>query len=165
MKLRVKLLFDTSKLPERANPTDAGLDLFADSITFVEGGKQMALETIKQCLKSTNPILPNIDFIEYGTGIAVEIPEGYVGLLFARSSVTKKDLILKNSVGVIDSGYRGEIKLRFQSTNMNYLDNIYDYEDKVGQLVIVPISILEVEVVSELSDSERGDKGFGSSGS
>ena len=107
------------------------------------------------------------DFIEYGTGIAVEIPAGYVGLLFPRSSVTKKDLMLKNSVGVIDSNYRGEIKLRFATLNLTapYIKGqYYDIDERVGQLIIVPIPTIELVEKEELSDSNRGEGGFGSTG-
>ena len=117
------------------------------------------------------------------TGLLFEIPEGYVGLIFPRSSNSKKDLLLCNSVGVIDSGYRGEIKLRYKKIvnpseeKTNILQNIftnsstliyeierYEVGDKVGQIMIIPIPFVEFTEVSELSQTDRGDGGFGSTG-
>ena len=139
MKVKFKKLVPNATTPSYAKDGDAGLDLTALSVAVKN------------------------DYNEYGTGIAVEIPKGYVGLLFPRSSVTKKTLMLKNSIGVIDSGYRGEIMLRFHVTSSNYLpDMLYKSGDKVGQLLIIPIPTIELEEVEELSDSERGEGGFGS---
>ena len=122
-------------------------------------------------------------FIEYGTGICASIPEGYVGLLFPRSSVTKYDLMLKNAVGVIDSSYVGEIKARFVTVYNDYC-NIYEcdcicssckielngkvkaYEigEKCCQLIIVPYPKVTSKEVDELPETERGAGGFGSTG-
>jgi len=136
LNIRFKKLHPDAVPPCYAKDGDAGLDLTAIS-------------------KSINDT-----FIEYGTGIALEIPYGYVGLVFPRSSVSKlEDFYLKNSVGVIDSGYRGEIKLRFNKSNESYKAG-----DKVGQLIIVPYPKIKLQEVSELSSSERGSGGFGSTG-
>ena len=136
LKVRFKKLYGDAVAPSYAKNGDAGLDLTATHMTWEE------------------------NFIEYGTGIAVEIPEGYVGLVFPRSSVSKKeDFYLKNSVGVIDSGYRGEIKLRF-----NKSDSHYQAGEKVGQLIIIPYPTIYLEEVEELSSTERGEGGFGSTG-
>ena len=122
--------------PSYAKDGDAGLDLTATHMTWEE------------------------NFIEYGTGIAVEIPEGYVGLVFPRSSVSKREnFYLKNSVGVIDSGYRGEIKLRF-----NKSEEHYGAGEKIGQLIILPYPTIYLEEVNELSSTDRGQGGFGSTG-
>ena len=86
MKVKIKKLCDSAVIPQYAHPTDADMDLVAVSKSFDDNGNTV-----------------------YGTGISVEIPEGYVGLIFPRSSISKKDLLLTNSVGVIDSGYRGEL--------------------------------------------------------
>jgi dUTP pyrophosphatase len=140
-KLRVnfKRLNPDAVTPTYAKDGDAGLDLTAVT-------------------KSTKSGLP---FVEYGTGIAVEIPYGYVGLIFPRSSVSKmENFYLKNAVGVIDSGYRGEILLRFNKSNTGY-----DIGDKVGQLIILPYPQIQLEEVAELSDTQRGVGGFGSTGS
>ena len=136
LKVRFKKLYKDAVPPSYAKNGDAGLDLTATHMTWEE------------------------NFIEYGTGIAVEIPEGYVGLVFPRSSVSKKeDFYLKNSVGVIDSGYRGEIKLRF-----NKSESHYQAAEKIGQLIIIPYPTIYLEEVEELSSTERGEGGFGSTG-
>jgi dUTP pyrophosphatase len=96
----------------------------------------------------------------YKIGLAFEIPLGYVGLLFPRSSNSKQDLILSNSVGVIDSGYRGEVMLKFKRVGTQE----YWEGDRVAQLVIMKLPFVEIIEVDELSLSERGDGGFGSTG-
>lgn len=148
--VKFKKLSPKAVTPSYSKPGDAGLDLTAISCNH------------------------NQSFIEYGTGIAIEIPYGYIGLLFPRSSVTNKSLILKNSVGVIDSNYRGELKLRFQSlefekftlgTHIEVIHtNEYKIGDRVGQLVIVPIPNIMLDEVDELSKTERGEDGYGSTG-
>ena len=139
--IKFKALHSDAVLPSRAHPSDAGLDLTAVSydINETEG------------------------YIEYDTGIACEIPVGCVGLLTARSSITKKDLMLKNSVGVIDSSYRGPIKARFYRTKPGSR-NIYARGERIAQLLIVPIKLEDAEFVSELSDTSRSTGGFGSTG-
>ena len=98
MEVKIKKLCETAVVPSYAKPGDAGMDLVATSRIFDKYGN-----------------------VEYGTGLAMEIPEGYVGLIFARSSIFKQDLSLANAVGVIDSGYRGEIKFKFKPT-LSYMD-------------------------------------------
>ena len=112
----------------------------------------------------------------YGSGVAMEIPKGYVGLVFPRSSISKKDLILSNSVGVIDSGYRGEILFKFKTCQQVRTDGViaapltvplvycYDIEERIGQIIIMPYPEIEFVEVDELEDSDRGDGGYGSSG-
>ena len=97
----------------------------------------------------------------YLTGVALEIPAGYVGLLFPRSSVSKTSLTLANSVGVIDSGYRGEIMLKYRYAGGN---TTYRSGDRVGQLMVIPRPTIELIEVEELSTTERGEGGFGSTG-
>ena len=140
MKVRFKKLNEKAVVPSYAKPGDAGLDLTATSKELTNN--------------------PQYGYLEYGTGLAVEIPEGHVGLLFPRSSISNTGLILSNSVGVIDSGYRGEIKFRFK-----HIPGTADYNvgDRVGQLVILPYPSIETEEATELSSTERGDGGFGSS--
>ena len=159
MLVKIKKLVLGAVIPTYAKPGDAGMDLIAVSVN------------------------DSINYIEYGTGLAIEIPEGYVGLIFPRSSNSKKDLLLCNSVGVIDSGYRGEIKLRYKKImnpseeKTNILQNIftnsstliyeierYDVGDKIGQIMILPIPFVEFTEVGELSQTDRGDGGFGSTG-
>jgi dUTP pyrophosphatase len=101
--------------------------------------------------------------VVYGTGLALEIPEGYVGLIFPRSSISKTSLSLANCVGVIDSGYRGEILLKFR-TDANNKTGHYTIGDRIGQLLIIPYPQIEFEEVLELSDTIRSGGGFGSSG-
>lgn len=127
-------------------------------------------------------------YIEYGTGLAFEIPVGYVGLLYPRSSVTEEDLMLKNAVGVVDASYRGEIKFRYinavHGMFENYRDYIGDYNtndyigitavdgeleqyeigDRCGQIVIMELPKIKLIEANELSDSARGTAGYGSSG-
>lgn len=106
-----------------------------------------------------------LGFMEYGTGIAIQIPEGFVGLLFPRSSVSNTPHSLANSVGVIDSDYRGEIIFRFRNTTKVEEDyNAYSYGDKIGQLIIVPYPKIILKEVKQLEDTKRGFGGFGSTG-
>ena len=146
MKVRIKKLEEGAIVPSYSKPGDAGLDLTAIKISK-----------------------DNVGNITYHTGLAIEIPEGYVGLLFPRSSVSKKQLFLTNSVGVIDSGYRGEIMAKFKPVMGSYetiLDlfesNEYEVNDRVEQLIIMPYPEIEFEEVENLSSSERGYEGFGS---
>lgn len=143
LNVKISKLVEHAVIPEYAKAGDAGMDLIA-----VDGCK-------------------NLDFkyIEYGTGLAIEIPEGYVGLVFPRSSISKTSHTLSNSVGVIDSGYRGEIKLRMRYEEGRE-DLEYNFGDKVGQLVIIPHPTVSFQVVDkkDLSDTTRGTGGFGSTG-
>ena len=101
----------------------------------------------------------------YHTGIAVEIPKGYLGLLCARSSCVKYNHILANCVGIIDSDYRGELILKFYILRNGRTEAIcYKKGDRIGQLVIVPCPAVELIEVDELSQTERGTGGFGSTG-
>ena len=109
-------------------------------------------------------IISNTTFdVSYGTDLAMEIPNGFVGLVFPRSSIRKYELALSNSVGVIDSGYRGELQATFKKTNG--LDSLaYKVGDRIAQIMIIPHPPIEFNEVDELSDTERGDGGFGSTG-
>ena len=140
IEIRFKKLSPDAQTPSRANATDAGFDLFAISM------KWDAEQT----------------YIEYGTGIAVEIPIGHVGYIFQRSSVSNVQQYLSNAVGVVDSGYRGEIRFRFRDCKS--VLRRYKVGDRVGQLIIMPIPLVEFVEVAELSNSDRGEGGFGSSG-
>tara|TARA_R110000868_G_scaffold239845_1_gene494337 strand:- start:49 stop:507 length:459 start_codon:yes stop_codon:yes gene_type:complete len=151
MQVLIKKLHPNAVIPSYAKVGDAGMDMVAISADISKNG----------------------EYVEYGTGIAVEIPEGYVGLIFARSSISKTSLILANHVGVVDSGYRGEIKFRFKDTKMRYDDysklfycgeTAYEVGNKIGQLVILPYPQIEWSETDDLSDSTRGDGGFGSTG-
>lgn len=119
-----------------------------------DGDGAMDLTCIEKCYENGNFV--------YKTGLAFEIPKGYVGLIFPRSSISNKTLSLTNSVGVIDSGYRGEITFKFKETSTPL--EIYWPGDRIGQLLIIPYPTIELEEVNELSETERGSGGYGSSG-
>lgn len=136
MQVKIKRLTDKAILPTKAHATDAGYDLYASSCHYEDG------------------------MLHYGTGVAVEIPAGYVGLVFPRSSIANTQLTLSNSVGVIDSGYRGEIKAKFRKGGTRG----YNVGDRIAQLIIIPYPEVTFEEVDELSDSVRGEGGYGSSG-
>jgi dUTP pyrophosphatase len=140
MKVKIKKLDSDAVIPTYAKSGDAGMDLVATNI------------------------LSNTTFdITYALGIALEIPKGFVGLIFPRSSIRKYDLTLSNSVGVIDSGYRGELQATFKKTNG--LDSLsYNVGDRVAQIMIIPHPPIEFEEVNELNNTERGEGGFGSTG-
>ena len=134
----------TGILPTKANTTDAGYDLTATRLTqeLDDAGKVMLV---------------------YHTDIAVEIPENHVGLLFMRSSVANRSIMLTNAVGVIDSGYRGELMMKFKITT-DSLPRVYQPGERIGQLVIVPCcNIFEPVFVDNLTQSDRGENGYGSS--
>ena len=143
MQLKFKKLSENAVIPAKAHTTDAGLDITATSITT----------QINECGQL---------MLVYHTDLAVEIPKGYVGLLFPRSSIYKKSLAQTNSVGVIDSGYRGEIMAVFKATT-DVIPAVYKAGDRFAQLVIVPIPEVEVVEAEELSESDRGENGYGSS--
>jgi dUTP pyrophosphatase len=140
MEVRIKKLSETAVIPTYAISGDAGMDLVATRI------------------------ISNTTFdVSYGTDLAMEIPNGFVGLVFPRSSIRKYELALSNSVGVIDSGYRGELQATFKKENG--LDSLaYKVGDRIAQIIIIPYPPIEFDEVAELSDTERGDGGFGSTG-
>jgi len=140
MIVKIKRLHKDSVLPKYSKPGDAGLDLVA-----------------------TSKFYDDFDNVCYGTGLALEIPKGYVGLLFPRSSISKTDLTLRNSVGIIDSGYRGEITFKFNNILMSSCEP-YNVKERIGQLIIMPYPTIEFEEVEELSTTERGEGGYGSTG-
>lgn len=167
MEVKFKKLSDKAVMPSKAHPTDAGFDMVATKVNITE------------------------DYVEYETGIAIQLPEGYCALLFPRSSNSKKDLLLANSVGLVDQGYIGELKFRFKRILMPVMqdvmiapptgdilkdaqntrkvpglayrdDHIYKEGDKVGQLVIMPIPEITLVETDELTETDRGKNGFGS---
>lgn len=148
MVLKVKKLNDRAFIPLSAHVGDAGFDLIATDIKVEQ------------------------QYVEYSTGLALEIPLGYVGLIFPRSSNSAVDQILANCVGVIDSGYRGEITVRFRNAFplRIYVDKneplpvIYSVGDKIAQLVIFELPSIQVQEVNELAESDRGNGGYGSTG-
>lgn len=139
MKIAFKKLSPHAVTPTKAHSTDAGYDL-----TAISGA-----------------LSNNEAWWECRTGLAVAIPPGYVGLIFPRSSIRKTCHALRNSVGVIDAGYTGEIVFSF---SLNNWGDTYNAGDRVGQLVIIPIPEVELVEVTDLPETDRGNKGFGSSG-
>ncbi len=138
--VKIKKLHKNAVIPSYSKDGDAGMDLTATEI-----------------------ISETDDDITYGIGIAMEIPRGYVGLVFPRSSIRKYDLILSNSVGVIDSGYRGEIQATIKKTK-GYYSKAYQSGERVAQIIIIPYPQVKFNEVQELSETDRGSGGFGSTG-
>jgi len=102
--------------------------------------------------------------VTYSTGISLEIPSGYVGLVFPRSSIRRTVLELSNSVGVIDSGYRGEIMATFNVNTGTNQSTIYENGERICQLMILPYPKIKFTEVTDLSETDRGEGGFGSTG-
>ena len=144
MEIKFKKLDPRAVTPERAHSTDAGIDLTCTQIT----------SEINECGQL---------ILVYHTGLAVEIPEGFFGLLVPRSSVYKKSLMLSNCAGVIDSGYRGEIMAKFRNTT-DVIPAVYKDGERFAQLLILPVPEVTFTEVDELSDTERGEGGYGSTG-
>lgn len=144
MEIRIKKLVPDAVVPKKAHAGDAGFDLVAVSRSVDEDGN-----------------------IVYGTGLAFEIPEGHVGLVFPRSSIAKKNLILTNCVGVIDSGYRGEVMAKFKLIDplvRHEEYHWYEIGERICQMVVMKLPDVDVVEVDELSDTDRGAGGYGSTG-
>lgn len=167
MKVKIKKVHPLAVIPKYATDYSAGMDLTVVDWEFDGYGNKV-----------------------YHTGLAFEIPEGYVGLIFPRSSNAKKNLILSNSIGVIDSDYRGEVTLKYKTsirviTSMDtyvkmlkgesiskdnveitnvWGDNDYEVGDRCGQIIIMPYPKIEFEEVEELSKTDRAEGGYGSTG-
>jgi dUTP pyrophosphatase len=139
--MKFKKLTTTAITPTRGSPNSAGLDLYADADVLVSSGASVML----------------------GTGIAIEIPQGHVGLMAIRSSIGKAGVALANSVGVIDSDYRGEIKLCL-TYNAGSGGHYIRKGQAIAQIVIMPVLLVELVQVDALSTTERGTGGFGSTG-
>jgi dUTP pyrophosphatase len=138
MKVKIKMLYPDATPPKYAHPGDACADVYAFS---------------------TMP--DDNDNVVIGLGFAMEISEGHVGLLFPRSSIAKTGHSFRNSVGVIDSGYRGELMIKLSKEDGR---GYYSINERVGQLMILPYPQIEFEEVDHLSDTSRGKGGFGSTG-
>ena len=149
MIVKIKKSNASAQLPTRAHETDAGYDLYAVTKEYDDDGN-----------------------IVYGTGLAFEIPKGHVGLLFPRSSNAKKHLLLSNSVGVVDSGYRGEVTFKFKIGYYDFMhgsfyhckNKEYEIGDRIGQIIILPYPDVEFAETDTLTETERGEGGYGSSG-
>lgn len=142
MQIKIKKLDEKAVIPQYAKEGDAGVDL---TVTSIEEKNE---------------------FYEVKFGLAVEIPQGYFGMIVSRSGITKMNHILKNGVGIIDSGYRGELVARFKKVKFEdgSQEKVYQIGERAAQLLIIPYPQIIFKEVSELSETERGSTGFGSSG-
>ncbi len=142
VELRVAKLKDEARVPARAHEGDAGLDLYACEAAHLGPGERWSV----------------------GTGVAVEIPAGHAGLVLPRSGIARDHgIALVNSPGLIDAGYRGELRVLLLNTDPAEVFRV-EPGDRIAQLVIAPIALAEPVEVEALGDSARGDGGFGSSG-
>jgi len=142
VELKVRLLEPGATLPTRANEGDAGLDLRAAEPALLGPGERAAV----------------------GTGIAVEVPGGHAGLILPRSGLAlRHGISMVNAPGLIDSGYRGELRVLLLNTDRASAFEI-EPGDRIAQLLVVPLAGLEPIAVPELSETARGGRGFGSSG-
>ncbi|HWA53065.1 MAG TPA: dUTP diphosphatase [Solirubrobacterales bacterium] len=142
MELPIARLNENAVLPTRAHEGDAGLDLYACEAAHIGPGERWSV----------------------GTGVAVEIPAGHAGLVLPRSGLAKKHgIALVNAPGLIDSGYRGEIRVLLLNTDPADLFRV-EPGDRIAQLVIAPVALAEPVERAALADSARGEGGFGSSG-
>ena len=143
MIVKFKRLYPSAIAPTKAHDTDAGFDLYVHdfSIEWAAGSSRI---------------------VAYRAGIAIEIPPGYFGMLVPRSSVYATSQVLSNSVGIIDAGYRGEIIGRFMWPYRVAIE--YKRRERFAQLLILPLPAVELVEADELSPSQRGQGGFGSSG-
>jgi dUTP pyrophosphatase len=142
MRLHVRRLDPAATLPERAHDDDAGLDLYSCEAVTVWAGARASVRT----------------------GIALEIPSGHAGLVLPRSGLAARHgIALVNSPGLIDSGYRGEVRVLLLNTDADAHFEVSP-GDRIAQLLLVPFATAEAVEVEELAASERGDGGFGSTG-
>lgn len=143
MHVKVKKLTETAKLPTRGSVFSAGFDLYADNNVDIT-------------------IHPH-ETRKIGTGLALEIPDGYYGAIFARSGLaTKEGLRPANCVGICDSDYRGEYIVAIHNDSNEY--RIIEPKERIAQLIIMQYPHITFEEVDELSDTSRGEGGFGSTG-
>lgn len=145
MTVKVKKLSENAVLPQKAHKSDAGFDLTVSRITT-------ELNEVGELI------------IVYHTDLCMEIPEGYFGALFSRSSISRKPLSQTNSVGVVDSGYRGEIVAKFRSTVPAVVPSVYKEGERFAQLVILPVPDIDMVEAETLGNSDRGEAGLGSTG-
>jgi len=142
VELCVRLLSDAARLPGRAHEGDAGLDLHASEAAVLEPGERTSV----------------------GTGIAIEVPAGHAGLVLPRSGLAARNgIALVNSPGLIDSGYRGEVRILLINTDRQQSFEI-EPGDRIAQLVVAPVSRLRLVEVDTLPATDRGAGGFGSTG-
>ena len=142
MEIKVKKLTDTAIVPTKSRTTDAGYDLYAD-------------EDVALYPEDTKLI---------STGIAFAIPDGYAGLIWDRSGLGSKGI--HRHAGVVDSSYRGEVKVALSNSRSSHEDNIYfiNRGDRIAQILFQKVPHFELVETEELDDTDRGSSGFGSSG-
>lgn len=142
MELRITKLQEGAVLPTRAHEGDAGLDLYACEAAHIGPGERWSV----------------------GTGVALEIPDAHAGLVLPRSGIAREHgITLVNSPGLIDSGYRGEVRVLLLNTDPAETFRV-EAGDRIAQLLVTPVAIADPVEVAELSGSARGDGGFGSTG-
>lgn len=141
MKVKIKKLKSTAVIPTYAKPGDACMDLTATSLHY-----------------------DDVKGFVYGTGLAMEIPEGYEGVIRPRSSICKTDAYITNSPGTVDAGYRGEVMVVFKNNDPNNRNAPYKIGDRIAQIKIQEVIPVEFIEVDELSETERGEGGYGSTG-
>lgn len=141
IRIKVKRLNQDAVIPKYSKTGDAGMDLTATGYRVLSSS-----------------------IVEYRTGLAFEIPDGYVGLIFPRSSISNTTLTLANAVGVVDSGYRGEVTFRFRGSPFDKNSTLYQKGDRIGQLVVLPYPDVFMVETEDLSETERGTGGYGSTG-
>jgi len=139
--IRIKKLNVNAVIPKYAKPGDACVDLVATSLLYDE-----------------------VKGFIYGTGLAMEIPEGWVGRIYPRSSNCKTEAYLTNSVGNVDSGYRGEVMVVYKNTDQTLSNPPYKVGDRIAQFCIEKVTPIHFIEVDELSKTERGEGGYGSTG-
>lgn len=146
MNVRIKKLNDSATIPTIGSAEAAGCDLYAN---LVENDGSVTIG-------------PGETFL-IKTGIAMEVPKGYAGLIYARSGLaTKRGLAPANKVGVVDSDYRGEVMVALH--NHSHTAQTVNHGERIAQMVIMPYLRPEFEVVDDLTDTERGAGGFGHTG-
>ena len=148
--INIKKLSEDAIIPTRAHDDDAGYDLYASAS------------------HDMNPhgtvVIPPLGARTFKTGIAMEIPKGFVGLVFARSGMgIKRGLTPRNCVGVIDSNYRGEILVSLYNDNQTESAEV-TIGERIAQIVVIPYYRYELNVIEQLNETDRGENGFGSSG-
>lgn len=142
IKIKFKKLYPNSKLPVKGSEEAACYDVYAHSV-----------------------VVESSQLITYKLGFSTEIPRGYKAILIARSNLSKTPWVVANSIGIIDSDYRGEWMIKMRSVSGNLYEPIpYSEGDRVGQMYLQKILEFEIEETDELQESKRGEGGFGSTG-
>ena len=154
--VKIKKLTETAKIPTKAHAEDAAFDLYADipNDTFIPWGSTEERNGLK--------ILPHTT-VKVGTGVAMAIPNGYWGAIYARSGIaTKQGLRPANAVGVADSSYRGEIIVALHNDSSE--TQIIEHGQRIAQFMLAPVILTELEEADNLDETSRGAEGFGDSG-